>query len=545
MIGARRTTCTFCLNGCESAVVFDGYQYRMEYVEDGKVNLGRLCPRGNSANLIIDHPSRLSYPLLDGRETNWSSALEQAKGWLASMVPEQVAVAYSRGLTDRELGLVAGFAKAIGTKNLVCGHIEPENSFNYKAEGVKPATLDQIRGAKAMLLVGDVFMTSPVAAGPMIDARYADADSRLVVIDSIRTRQSGFAHVFIQVQPGTEPFALMALAGMLDRKLKGIDVDRMARLAGADKAKLEAAAKVMGSGAAGFVGSAMHLGRVRYPVLHSLASQLVAQKAGMSFVGFGEGRVPIGPTSFPRLCQAVEAGSIRMLFWFGGLYPYSYPELVPEFGRIEHRVATSIFLPGSALPGYVLPVPSELEKETVGHSYWGQVDRSPVATVYSGARDVSWIIEQFAPGVGPAALDEPAASEPNDIVSRAAETAAGYSTPEAEWTLVGEKRAVGIKGIYDAEDWVNMSPADAARLELCDESYVRVDSDASGDEFRVHVTDLVPAGVLAIGVNRHSNRAMFPLKTGRLEETAIPPTPVNVAKSARLAKPAPEAKAEA
>ncbi len=540
----KRTTCPFCLNGCESAVVFDGYQYRMEYVADGKVNMGKLCPRGNSANVIVDHPKRLSYPLLGGQETTWTSALEQAKGWLASMGPEQVAVVYGRGLTDQELRLVAGFAKAVGTKKLVCGHVEPENSFNYRIEGVKPASLDQIREAKAMLLVGDVFMTSPVAAGPMIDARYADRSNRLVVIDSLKTRQCGFAHVFIQVHPGTEPFALMALAGMLDKKLKGVDKEKLAGLAGADMALLEAAAKILGSGATGFVGSAMHMGRVRYPILHSLASQLVAQKAGFSFTGFGEARLPLGTMSFLKLRQEVEAGTVRMLFWFGGLYPYSYPELVPEFGRIEHSVATSIFRPESALPGYVLPVPSELEKESVGRSYWGEVSRHPVATPYSGTRAVSWIIEQLWTGVGPADFAAPGPAKTADVVSRVADAAARYSAPEAEWLLVGEKKAIGIKGIYDPEDWTRLNPADAAKLGVTDESYVRVESETSSGEYRVHVSGDVPAGVLVVGANRHANRAMFPLVTGELDDPVSPPAPAKVTKSVRLATPAAEAKAE-
>jgi anaerobic selenocysteine-containing dehydrogenase len=540
----KRTTCPFCLNGCESAVVFDGYQYRMEYVADGKVNLGKLCPRGNSANVIVDHPKRLAYPLVDGRETDWTKAIEQIKGWLTPLGPEQVAIVFSRGLSERELGLVAGFAKAIGTKNLSCGHIEPENYFNYRVDGVKPVSLDQVREAKAMLLVGDVFMTSPVAAGPIVDARYADRGNRLVVMDSLKTRQSGFAHVFIQVRPGTEPFALLALAGMLDKKLKGIDVEKMAGLAGADKTRLEAAAKIMGSGAAGFVGSAMHLGRVRYPMLHSLASQLVALKAGMPFVGFGEARLPLGPMSLAKLRQSIEAGSIRMLFWFGGLYPYSYPELAPELGRVEHRVATSIFRPESALPGYVLPVPSELEKETVGHSYWGEVSRSPVATPYSGTRAVSWIIEQFSAGVGPAGFAASPSVKPEGVVSKAADAAAGHSAIDGEWLLVGEKRAIGIKGIYDPEDRVRINPSDAAKLEVVDESYVKVESETSSGEYRVHVSEEVPAGVLAVGVNRHANRALFPLKVSKTDDISIPPAPVRVTRSERLAEPASEARAE-
>ncbi|MFO7638721.1 MAG: hypothetical protein R6X14_05430, partial [bacterium] len=237
----KRTTCPFCLNGCTSAVVFDGYQYRMEYAADGPVNRGRLCARGNSASVVIDHPKRLAYPLLDGKPVGWDEAASLVRAWRAAVKPEQVALVYSRGRGADEVGRLFGLAGEIGTDKIVCGHVEPENAFSLRLEGVRDATLADLEAAKAMLLVGDVFNTSPVAVGRMLEARYADRKNRLVVIDSIRTRQSGFAHVFIQVRPGTEPFALVALAGLLDEKL-GADVDKLAGVAGVARGQLAAAA---------------------------------------------------------------------------------------------------------------------------------------------------------------------------------------------------------------------------------------------------------------------------------------------------------------
>ncbi len=80
----KKTICPFCLNGCTSGVVFDGYQYRMEYPADGPVNAGNLCPRGNSSSIVIDHPKRLAYPLLDGKPISWDEANSLVKGWKAA-----------------------------------------------------------------------------------------------------------------------------------------------------------------------------------------------------------------------------------------------------------------------------------------------------------------------------------------------------------------------------------------------------------------------------------------------------------------------------
>jgi anaerobic selenocysteine-containing dehydrogenase len=159
----KKTTCPFCLNGCTSAVSFDGYQYRMEYAADGPVNQGRLCARGNSASVVIDHPKRLAYPLLDGKPVSWDEAVSLVRAWRAAVKPEEVALVYSRGRGADEVRRMHGLAGGIGTKLLACGHIEPESAFNLRLEGAKGATLADIEGAGAMLLIGDVFNTSPVA----------------------------------------------------------------------------------------------------------------------------------------------------------------------------------------------------------------------------------------------------------------------------------------------------------------------------------------------------------------------------------------------
>ncbi len=540
-MSSKRTTCPFCLNGCESGVTFDGYQYRMDYVTDGEVNRGRLCPRGNSASIVIDHPKRLSYPLLDGREVTWQRATELTKQWLGSVKPEELALVYSRGRGTDEVARLFGLAAELGTKNLVCGHIEPENAFNHRLAGVEDATLAQLESAKAMLLVGDVFNTSPVASWRMLDARYADRKNRLVVIDSLKTRQSGFAHLFLQVRPGTEPFALIALAGLLDRKL-GVDVDRYAGLAGVERNGLEAAAEMLGPKHPGFVGSAMHTGRVFHPMLHSLASQLVAVKAKKPFVGFRETGLPAGRTGFTGLRKTLAAGSIRMVFWTGGLYPYSYAELMPELAKVEHRVATAIFIPDPPVPGLVLPLTAELERASTGRSYWGEVQRSPLASPLSGSRDLSEVLGLMGTA---AESDVPAAEStaPADVV-KLTEKAAAADRGGDGWLLMGEKKAIGLRGFFDREESVMVNPADARELGVAVEDFVTVKTPTAEAAFRVHPTDEVPAGVLCVGTNVHRNRALFPLAVDESSgETTVVPVKVEVAKTGVVVGSAAETRA--
>jgi anaerobic selenocysteine-containing dehydrogenase len=523
---AVRTTCPFCLNGCESIVTAD-YQYRMEYPADATVNKGRLCPRGNSANIVVDHPRRLAYPLLDGKEVRWDQAMAYCREAIAGSTPDETAVVYSRGLTREEVTAVWGFASALGTPNLVCGYLEPDNWFQVRLAGVHAAALDDVRKAKTTLLIGDVFSTSPVAAGPLTEARYADRKNRMVVIDSLKTRQAGFAHVFLQVKPGSEAFCLLGVAGSIDRGL-GVDVARCAAVAGVEERLLSEVAKMLGNGPS-FVGSAMHLGRIAHPLEHSLMSQLVAAKAGATFNGFGEARVPLGKMAFGEFRSRVSGGGVKAVFWFGGLHPYSYPGLMPEAAKARFSVVSSIFRPDVTIPGLVLPVPSELEKESMGESYWGDVSRHPVAAPVSGARPVPVILAELA---------EPRTEKPMPVLrmseSEAVKTtlaALERSEPAAtEFKIIGEKRAIGIGGFYEPEDEVSVAPADIARLGLTGSDNVLLESAAGKAEFRVRATSAVPPGVLALGVNAHRNRGLFPLDGDPGSGIAIPPASVRVTK---------------
>jgi anaerobic selenocysteine-containing dehydrogenase len=525
MTQRTRTTCPFCRNGCESIVTFD-YQYRMEYPADALVNRGRLCPRGNSASIVVDHPRRLAYPLLDGREVGWDRAFAYCREATAGIKPEETAVVYSRGLTLAEVAAVRGFAAALGTANLVCGYVEPDNWFQVRLTGARSATLDDVRQARTTLLIGDVFGTSPVAAGPLTEARYADRKNRMVVIDSLKTRQAGFAHLFLQPRPGGEAFCLLGIAGVLDPGL-GVNVAGCAAAAGVEERQLSDVARMLGDGPC-FVGSAMHLGRVGQPWQHSLMSQLVAVKAGATFNGFGEARVPFGRLGFAEFRRRTAVREVKTVFWFGGLYPYSYPELMPEAAQVRFSIVSSIFRPEATLPGLVLPVASELEKESVGESYWGEVRRHPVAEPPSGARPVPAILAELAPTKSESVPPAAEVTEAEAVKTTLAALAA-FSPAASGFTLVGEKCAIGVGGFYEPEERVSVNPADSARLGLARTDNLLVESVAGKAEFRVRRTEAVPAGVVAIGVNARRNRALFPLAEESASGVAIPPASVSVA----------------
>ncbi|MGQ9678698.1 MAG: molybdopterin dinucleotide binding domain-containing protein [bacterium] len=529
----RRSTCVMCRNGCQVGVVFDGYQYRVEYLSDVPPNNGRLCPRGNSASIIIDHPKRLSYPLLDGNETTWKNAFELMNRWIKEVKPEEIAVVYSRGAGAADLGLVRSFAAALETKNLVCGYLEADNAFRFRVPGVKSATLEDLSASRITLLVGDVFSTSPVAAKRIVEARYADKQSIMVVIDSIKTRQAGFAHIFVQPKPGTEFLVLTGIAALLDSKFK-VDIDGIAKASGVSRSQMEEVAKVLKTTAPGLVACAASSGRITEPYWHSICAQILALKTEKPFVGFGEALVPEGKIGFGKLKEEVGAKKIKLLFWFGGLHPYSYPTLFPELTLVPFRVATSIFRPFEPISGLVLPVPSEFEKMGTGQSVWGEVKFEPLASPASGSISLAEFFRHFGVAKETPGETIPVMVEMEKVKDELTQRLSNFISSNF-WgeqngiCLLGRKEAIGVGGFFDPEDEILIHPADARRLSIAEGDWVKVKSKTGERQFRVKVKSVVPEGTASVGINVHQNRALFSVEVDeKSKEAKIPPTKVEI-----------------
>jgi hypothetical protein len=267
--------------------------------------------------------------------------------------------------------------------------------------------------------------------------------------------------------------------------------------------------------------------------LHSLAGQLVAKAGAKPFTGFRETELPFGPMRFADLRKAMGEGRIKLLFWTGGLFPLSYGELLPELAQVEHVVATSIFIPAPPVRGLVLPMKAELERASVGRSYWGRIERGPLATPLNGTRAFGRVLDLF--GKAEEAAEAPVKPAAVADVIKMASRAADLTHAGGDWLLVGEKKAIGLRGFHDPEETVSISRADAARLQITDRSFLKVESPTAELEFRVHVTDAVPAGVLVVGVNVHRNRTLFPLAVDESTgEATVTPVSVSVEKTVRV-----------
>jgi len=122
------TVCPYCGCGCGMLlVVKDGKIAGCEPWQRHPVNEGKLCIKGWNAHQFIDHPDRLTKPLIrkgdEFKEASWDEALTLIAGKLTAIKeqsgPDAIAFLSSARCTNEENYLLQKLARAvIGTNNV-------------------------------------------------------------------------------------------------------------------------------------------------------------------------------------------------------------------------------------------------------------------------------------------------------------------------------------------------------------------------------------------------------------------------------------------
>lgn len=122
------TTCTYCGCGCGlNLQVMDGRITHTLPSKTSPVNEGKLCVKGWYIHEFIQHPNRLTRPLIRGsaglEETSWDGAMEYAASELKRIRdqhgPDSVAFLSSAKCTNEDNYIMQKVARAaIGTNNV-------------------------------------------------------------------------------------------------------------------------------------------------------------------------------------------------------------------------------------------------------------------------------------------------------------------------------------------------------------------------------------------------------------------------------------------
>ncbi|MGQ0575970.1 MAG: molybdopterin oxidoreductase family protein [Pseudonocardia sp.] len=214
---ATATHCPYCALQCGQWVGPDGGIDGREF----PTNRGGLCQKGWTAGALLEHPARLTTPLLHGVPVGWDAALgfvaDRLRALRAEHGPDSVAVFGGGGLTNEKCYLLGKFARvALGTSQIdyngrFC--MSSAAAAGNRAFGVDrglPFPVTDLADADVVVLVGaNVAETMPPFIAHLERAR-------LVVVDPRRTptaeRALAAGGLHLRPVPGTD---LVLALGML------------------------------------------------------------------------------------------------------------------------------------------------------------------------------------------------------------------------------------------------------------------------------------------------------------------------------------------
>ncbi len=217
---------------------------RLEPWTDFPTNRGALCQKGWTSAELLDHPDRLTSPLIRDsrhgplRPASWTEALDRvADGIIRCQQrhgPDSIGVFGGGGLTNEKAYLLGKFARVgLGTSNIdyngrfCMASAATAAQAAFGLDRGLPFPAPDLALADVILLVGsNLAETMPPVMQYLAGQR--QRGGRLIVVDPRATATARAATMHLQVTPGTD----LALAnGLLHLALKGgfVDTDYIGR----------------------------------------------------------------------------------------------------------------------------------------------------------------------------------------------------------------------------------------------------------------------------------------------------------------------------
>ena len=229
-----RSTCPYCGVGCGVIIESRGNQITgVRGDPNHPANFGRLCTKGSSLHLTasadITAQARLLYPMqrsqrgAPAQRTDWDSALDLAASRFAGIIeqhgPDAVGFYISGQLLTEDHYVFNKLAKGlIGSNNVdsnsrLCMSSAVAGYKQSLGMDAPPACYDDFNHAGTIFITGsNTAYAHPILFRRIEDARRANPDLKIVVVDVRRTDTADMADLFLQIQPGTD---VMLHHGML------------------------------------------------------------------------------------------------------------------------------------------------------------------------------------------------------------------------------------------------------------------------------------------------------------------------------------------
>jgi formate dehydrogenase alpha subunit len=221
-----RSTCPYCGVGCGITLNVAAND-RIEWVDDDPANLssdGMLCVKGRFGTTFVNHPDRLTTPLIkrNGRfETaTWDEALDLVAERLAGHRGAFGSFASAKA-TNEDAFVQQKFVRLVmGTNNIdhctrLCHSPSVEAMIQQFGSGATSNSYSDYESAACIVIVGcDPGSNHPVIASRMrraIDTR----GTKLIVVNPRRIDMCDRATVFLQNQPGTDVAVFNGMASAI------------------------------------------------------------------------------------------------------------------------------------------------------------------------------------------------------------------------------------------------------------------------------------------------------------------------------------------
>ena len=215
------TTCPYCATGCGlNLVVKDNRIVDVAPWHRSPVNEGKLCPKGAHAHEFINHPDRLTTPLVRKEEqlvpAGWDEALDLIAEKFRSASPGTTACLSSSRATNEDNYLFQKFARTVLLSPHVdnCARLCHSSSVTGLAmvfgSGAMTNSFADIEESQCIFVIGsNTLENHPLIARRVILARQNGA--KLIVADPRRTPVAKQADLHLPLWPGTDVALLNAM----------------------------------------------------------------------------------------------------------------------------------------------------------------------------------------------------------------------------------------------------------------------------------------------------------------------------------------------
>jgi assimilatory nitrate reductase catalytic subunit len=207
-----KTTCPYCGVGCGVLAMpqADG-SVAIAGDPEHPANFGRLCSKGSALGETLSLEGRLLHPEVDGRRTDWDTALDRVAstfaGTIAEHGPDSVAIYGSGQLLTEDYyvanKLMKGFIGAanIDTNSRLCMASSVAGHKRAFGSDTVPGNYEDLELADLIVLVGsNLSWCHPVLYQRIVAAKAARPDMRIVLIDPRRTTTADQADLHLAIK---------------------------------------------------------------------------------------------------------------------------------------------------------------------------------------------------------------------------------------------------------------------------------------------------------------------------------------------------------